>query len=141
VLIRALLILAIGFALLFLTRVGAARRRVLMARWPAIAFAVAAIFEASRGGLQLALVLGGLAVLSWFIAPRLLAPASAEKFPDDPADTQARAVLGVGTAAGEGEIRRAYRAKMAKAHPDQGGQHADAARLTAARDRLLRKQR
>jgi hypothetical protein len=28
---------------------------------------------------------------------------------------------------------------MARAHPDRGGRHADAARLTAARDFLLKK--
>jgi curved DNA-binding protein CbpA len=54
-------------------------------------------------------------------------------------DAEARAVLGVGSTATAAEIRAAYRSKMAHAHPDRGGAHADAARLTAARDRLLKK--
>ena len=140
-LIRALLILALGFAVLFVARVGAARRRVLMTRWPAAAFAVAAFWELSRGGLELALVCAGLAVASWYIAPRLLTPASAESFREDPADMHARAVLGVNATAGEREIRRAYRAKMAKAHPDRGGSAAEAAQISAARDWLLRAKR
>lgn len=57
----------------------------------------------------------------------------------DPADAEARTTLGVGAQATEAEIRAAYRTKMAQAHPDRGGRHSDAARLTAARDRLLKK--
>ena len=56
-----------------------------------------------------------------------------------PGEAEARAILGVGPAATEAEIRQAYREKMARAHPDRGGRHADAARLTAARDFLLKK--
>ena len=140
-LIRAILILAIGFAILLLARVSAARRRLLMARWPAVAFALAAIWELSRGGLQLALLSAVLAVVSWYLGPRLLAPAPQENPQTDPADAQARTILGVGATAGEGEIRRAYRAKMAKVHPDRGGSAAEAARISAARDQLLRAKR
>ena len=140
-LIRAILVLALGFGLLFLARVGGARRRVLIARWPAVVFALAAILELSRGGMALGLVLGALAVLSWFFAPRLLAPAPLKTTANDPADAQARAILGVGASASEAEIRRAYRTKMAKAHPDSGGSAAEAARLTDARERLLRRRR
>jgi curved DNA-binding protein CbpA len=71
----------------------------------------------------------------------MLAPNSGKNFSEDPADARARAVLGVGASANEGEIRRAYRAKMAKAHPDQGGSEAEAALISAARDRLLRAKR
>jgi DnaJ-domain-containing protein 1 len=57
------------------------------------------------------------------------------------ADIEARQVLGVGANASESDIRSAYRTKMAPAHPDRGGAHNEAARLTAARDRLLKKRR
>lgn len=140
-LIRALLILAIGFAVLLLTRISAARRRSLMMRWPAIGFALAAIWELSRGGLNLALVCGGLAILSWYLGPRLLAPRPAGAIADDAADREARSVLGVSATASEAEIRGAYRAKMAAAHPDRGGSAAEAARISSARDRLLGKNR
>jgi hypothetical protein len=139
VLIRAIFIVAIAFAVLFVTRLGGARRAQWLSRWPAVVFAFAAIFELFRGGVQFAAVLGGLAALSWFVAPALLAPRPSRPAADDPADAQARAILGVPAGASEADIRRAYRTKMAKAHPDQGGKHADAARLTGARDRLLRK--
>jgi len=48
-------------------------------------------------------------------------------------------LLGVRQGASESEIRSAFRSRIAQAHPDRGGKHADAARLVAARDRLLRK--
>jgi len=140
-LIRALLIVAVAFGVLFVARVGGARRAQWLARWPAVAFAAAAIFALTRGGWELAAGLGALAVASWFVAPTLLAPRAPTPAAEPPADAEARAILGLGANPSEAEIRRAYRAKIAKAHPDQGGKHADAARLTAARDRLLRRTR
>ena len=50
-------------------------------------------------------------------------------------------ILGLPRDATPDEIRAAYRMKMASAHPDRGGSHNEAARLTAARDRLLKKKR
>jgi len=50
---------------------------------------------------------------------------------------EARAVLGVGAEAGTEEIQAAYLRLMKRAHPDQGGSTGLAARLNAARDRLL----
>ena len=52
---------------------------------------------------------------------------------------EARALLGVPADADEATIRSAWRRLMARAHPDQGGTGGLAARLNAARDRLLRK--
>lgn len=51
----------------------------------------------------------------------------------------ARAVLGVGPHATEAEIRTAWKKAMARVHPDQGGTDGLAARVNAARDRLLQK--
>jgi DnaJ-domain-containing protein 1 len=52
---------------------------------------------------------------------------------------EARAVLGVSAEADAAVIQAAWRRLMARAHPDQGGTEGLAARLNAARDRLLRK--
>jgi len=54
-------------------------------------------------------------------------------------EADARAVLGVGSAATEAEIRAAWKRAMARAHPDQGGTAGLATRVNAARDRLLTK--
>jgi hypothetical protein len=139
----ALLALGAVFALLFLARLGGARRYEVMKRWPALVLAGAALFALARGALWPALAFALGAVIVWEVWPRLaqrFAP-TAKTFADDPADRDARAILGVGVNATPPEIRAAYRAKMAHAHPDRGGNHAEAARLTAARDRLLGKKR
>lgn len=52
---------------------------------------------------------------------------------------EARRVLGVDIDASEAEIQAAYRARMRTAHPDQGGDAAEAARLNTARDKLIKK--
>ncbi|MFZ2031677.1 MAG: J domain-containing protein [Vitreimonas sp.] len=93
-----------------------------------------------RGGIEPALILAALAVTAWFISPRLLARGPAPIVPR-PAEAEARALLGVGLAAAPDEIRAAYRRKIAEAHPDRGGSHDQAARLTAARDTLLKGRR
>jgi hypothetical protein len=54
-------------------------------------------------------------------------------------DDAARRVLGVDVDATEAQIQSAYRARMRTAHPDQGGDAAEAARLNTARDRLIKK--
>ncbi|CAN5354211.1 molecular chaperone DnaJ [soil metagenome] len=58
---------------------------------------------------------------------------------DAVSDSEARAILGVGTDATPGEINMAWRRLMGRAHPDQGGTEGLASRLNAARDRLLGK--
>jgi hypothetical protein len=139
----ALLLLATLFALLFVARVGGARRRELMKRWPALVLAGAALFALARGAWQAGVLLALGAGLAWEFWPQLafVQTRTEKKSVPDPADAEARAILGVGELATPSEIRAAYRTKMAKAHPDRGGSHADAARLTAARDRLLRTRR
>jgi hypothetical protein len=139
-LIRALLILAIGFAALLLVRFGSIHRQQVISRWPAFAFGAAALAMLWRGGIEPALILAALAVAAWFVGPRVLARAPAPTMPR-PAEAEARAILGVGLAATPDEIRMAYRRKIAEAHPDRGGSHDQAARLTAARDTLLKGKR
>lgn len=56
-----------------------------------------------------------------------------------PAPKQPHEILGVPKDAAELEVRRAWRERIAKAHPDQGGTEAQAAELNAARDAMLRK--
>ena len=131
------------FALLLVARVGGAQRYELMRRWPAVGLAGAALFALARGMIWPAIALGALSALAWLLWPRLSSQLRSGSSNDraDPADDEARLILGVGANATAAEIRSAYRARMAKAHPDRGGGHAEAARLTAARDRLLRKQR
>jgi hypothetical protein len=138
-----LIVVAAVFALLLMGRVGGARRYEIQARWPSLLFAVAAILALSRGAVWPALALGAFSALAWILWPSLAARRSspARSAAPDAAEVEARAVLGVGPNATESEIRSAYRAKMTRAHPDLGGGHAEAARLTAARDRLLRKKR
>jgi hypothetical protein len=139
----AILLLVALFGLLFLVRLGGAQRRELMRRWPALVLAGAALFALARGGWMAGAGLAAAAALAWELSPRLLAPRTrtAKTSAHDPADADARVILGVGENATASEIRAAYRTKMAQAHPDRGGSHNEAARLTAARDRLLGKKR
>ena len=121
-------------------RVSAIHRRRIMARWPAFAFALAAIFAMWRGAMGPTLGLVALALVAWFVSPALLERAPTPATPR-PVEAEARALLGVGLAATPDEIRAAYRRKIAEAHPDRGGNHEQAARLTAARDTLLKGRR
>jgi hypothetical protein len=131
------------FALLLLARLAGAKRADLVNRWPVVAIALGAGLALLRGQIWFALGLAGAAVLAWVLAPvaaaRRARPKPRPVIVNDPRDVEARGVLGVGPSATAAEIRAAYRARMARAHPDKGGNHADAARLTAARDRLLRR--
>jgi hypothetical protein len=139
----ALLAIAALFALLLVARLGGGRRNEIVQRWPALALAGAALFALARGALGPAALLGLAAAVAWVAWPRLMAfrARTAKTSDADPADTEARSILGVGADATAAQIRAAYRARMARAHPDRGGTHNEAARLTAARDRLLRKRR
>ena len=134
----ALFALAGIFALLLGVRVGGARRAALMQRWPALLFAGAALLLGARGAVQPALLCAALAVLFWQFWPRVGRLFRRPSPAIDLADAEARRLLGVSSGATEAEIRRAYREKMRSAHPDQGGTTAEAARLTASRDLLLR---
>jgi DnaJ-domain-containing protein 1 len=54
-------------------------------------------------------------------------------------DAEARSLLGVPVEATAQDITAAWRRLMARAHPDQGGTEGLAAKLNAAKDRLLKK--
>jgi hypothetical protein len=136
-----LLIVAAVFAVLFVARLGGSYRAELLKRWPTVVFAGAALLAVARGALWPAIAFAAFAALSWTWWPaieRLMRKSTPAKTSNDAADAEARAILGVGPTATSSEIRTAYRTKMARAHPDRGGSHAEAARLTAARDRLLK---
>ncbi|MFC4988123.1 J domain-containing protein [Saliphagus infecundisoli] len=53
-----------------------------------------------------------------------------------PTAAEARSTLGVGTDAGESEIRSAYRDRVKEVHPDRGGDEEAFKDVTAAYDRL-----
>lgn len=55
-----------------------------------------------------------------------------------PAPKRPHEILGVEPTASADEVRRAWRSKIAGAHPDQGGNQADAAAINAARDAMLK---
>lgn len=142
--VPAILVLALVFGLLFLTRLGGAYRASLMRRWPVLVLAGAAILFLLRGSVWPGIAFASLSALAWVLWPaieRMRAPEQPAAPRDAPEDSAARALLGVGANASADEIRAAYRTKMAQAHPDRGGTHNEAARLTAARDRLLKKKR
>jgi hypothetical protein len=143
-LLPTLLILAFVFALLALARMGGARRGWLMrmARyWPEAVLIGLGLWTAMRGSLWAGLALSAGAFLVWRIREAQARPASvsAPASSDNTGDAEARALLGLGANATPADIRAAFRAKMAAAHPDRGGGHDHAARLVAARDRLLRR--
>jgi len=80
----------------------------------------------------LALGLIVLTVLVW--VGRLQKPA---RKPEPMSVGEARALLGVSVNATAEEVRDAYARLMRKNHPDQGGTDGLAAKLNAARDKLL----
>ena len=96
-----------------------------------------AVVAASRGVWLAAIGLAGaglwLAVQSRI---RLVAPRApvAERL----TEAEARAILGVSADATTQDIQAAWRRLMARAHPDQGGTEGLAARVNAARDRLIK---
>lgn len=130
-----ILIVAAGFVLLTLVRIGATERVMLRRKWPSLGLWLVAAFLAWRGLWAPALVVAGAGWLAWVWPPRR----AVLEMSDETADAEARRVLGVDVGASASDIRAAYRDKMRTAHPDQGGSHAQAAKLAAARDRLLRK--
>lgn len=110
---------------------------LLLERWPSVVLGLGALLALVRGQIWFGLGLAAAAALVWFVAPPAQAPRKAPS--TSPEDDAARRILGVSADATPDQIRAAYRAKIAKAHPDRGGSDAEAAKLTAARDRLLKR--
>jgi hypothetical protein len=102
----------------------------------AVGLIAAAGFEAMRGGLAIAIILGllGIGMTASARWPRSAAPTSR----DGMSPAQARSILGVDEAAGPAEIRAAYARLIQRVHPDKGGAPGLAAQLNLARDVLLK---
>jgi hypothetical protein len=146
VLIHVIVLIAAIFTGFLLLRFAGHYRRSAMRHAPVIIIATAAILFAARGMTLLALMFAGGAAALWFFSnqspPRRVREA---RRPPPPmgstkmSEAQARAILGVPPGASEADIRSAFRRCMARAHPDQGGSTEEAARISAARDTLLRR--
>jgi len=138
-----LVLVCAAFAGLFLLRMGGAHRRSVSRHAPAIILAGAAILFAARGAMMIALAfaVAAMALYAWSSRPKPRPQASSPppRRGNAMSDAQARAILGVPMGATEADIRSAFRRKMARAHPDQGGSTEEAARISAARDMLLRR--
>lgn len=140
-----LILLALaGIALWALVRLGRQGERPGRGQWRISATVLAAVL---LGGGVLAVARGlwlwgaGLMVAGlWLVvSSRLRTPAArAETRSEALSEAEARAILGVGADATAGQIQSAWRRVMARAHPDQGGTEGLAARVNAARDRLLK---
>lgn len=96
------------------------------------------------GGGVLALSKGGWVLGGGLVAAGLWLTVASRQRPVTPraegmTDSEARAILGVGTDATKAEINAAWKRVMARAHPDQGGTLGLATRVNAARDHLLRR--
>ena len=111
-------------------------RRLLRAVFSALA-ALGAVVCGLRGIWPGSLLL--LALVAWLAAKdsAVGSPPRADGGGDITA-REALAVLGLADGAGRAEIVATYRRLMRRAHPDHGGTPGLAARLNAARDRLLR---
>jgi hypothetical protein len=134
------LVLGVALAVL-LVWVGRRGPRLQRAHMRLAAGAAAAVtftaagFAAVRGAWLGALVLAGLAA---FFAPLTRSPQTPrDRGAAEMSLEEARSILGVGPDATREEIQAAYRRLMRMAHPDQGGTSGLAAKLNAARDRLM----
>ena len=111
--------------------------RLASALFSALA-AVGAVVSGMRGGWVVSLVL---VALSAWLGHRARQTHQAASNTADVGMSldDARRVLGVDAAADRAAIELAYRNRMRGGHPDHGGTDAMAARINAARDRLIGK--
>lgn len=116
-------------------RRGRAHWRVAATIFSAVLLA-GGVLAAVRGAWIPAVGLAGAGL--WLTISSRIRPAVARPV-DTLSDQDARAILGVGANAAPAEVQAAWRRVMARAHPDQGGTEGLAARVNAARDRLLKK--
>ena len=89
----------------------------------------------SRGAWIAAVGLAGAGL--WLVIASRMRPPVARS--EGLSDADARAILGVEAGASAEAVNAAWRRLMGRAHPDQGGTEGLAARLNAARDRLLKR--
>lgn len=125
-----------------LTRLGRQTERARRGHWRISATILSAallaggVLAAVRGGWIASAGLIGAGL--WLAISSRTRSASAVRTDQGLTDSEARSCLGVGPNANEAEINSAWRRLMARVHPDQGGAEGLAARLNAARDRLLK---
>jgi hypothetical protein len=120
-----------------------ARQWRLVSGVVSIALFVVGGFFCLRGAWPIGLILtvvGGLTALSARTIPMFGSPPRPAGG-GEMSESEARSLLGVGEAATRAEIEAAYLRVMKRAHPDQGGTSGLAAKVNAARERLLRKSR
>jgi len=138
-----LIVLALAaIAVWALVRLGRQTERRGRAHWRVAATIFSAVLLAGgalaafRGAWLAAAGLTGAGL--WLTVSSRMRPAVVRSH-DGLSEQEARAILGVGTDATAADVQAAWRRVMARAHPDQGGTEGLAARVNAARDRLLRK--
>ncbi len=96
-----------------------------------------AVLAASRGVWLAAVGMAGAGL--WLAIQSRIRPApSRAPVAERMSEAEARSILGVSADATTQDVQAAWRRLMARAHPDQGGTEGLAARVNAARDRLLK---
>ena len=135
-----------GIAVWTLVRLGRQSEKPRRGHWRIAATLLGAVMLAggvlagSHGAwIAAAGLVGAGAYLIWSSRIRYapIRPVSVRTEPID--DAEARSILGVDGDASPQAIQAAWRRVMARAHPDQGGTEGLAARVNAARDRLLKR--
>ena len=96
------------------------------------------VLAAARGSWIAAAGLAGIG-LYLVLASRSAPMLGRRPNPEALSDGEARSILGVPPGASPEAINAAWRRLMGRTHPDQGGTEGLAARLNAARDRLLKR--
>lgn len=135
----AWLVLA-GVAVWALIRLGRHSERRGRAQWRVAATLFSAVLigagvlVASRGAWLPAVGLVGAGLWLTLASRQRIVPPRSESM----TEAEARSLLGVGPEATPQQINAAWKRLMGRAHPDQGGTEGLAARLNAARDRLLK---
>ena len=132
-----------GVALWALIRLGRQTEGPRRGHWRVAATLVAAVCIAG-GVLALSkgawLIGGGLSIAGlWLTLASRQRRGAPPPLSSDMSETEARSILGVPPGADETAINAAWRRLMTRAHPDQGGTEGLAARLNAARDRLMQR--
>jgi hypothetical protein len=133
-LLQAVVILGLGFLAAAAVRGLLGGRHSIARNTPLIAGLTAAVGLALMGRWAAAGLLGVVCAALFFVRPSQSPSAHGRS---DPEADAARRLLGLGPTADADDVRGAYRRKISATHPDQGGSHAEAAALTAARDLLL----